>query len=294
MSDVMSAPVLTAGGTTRSQRSAVAWSKPRSDRSSSSTATTPVGILTERDLIRFAASGARPRPTTVAEWMTADPDTVEPDAGVAEAYQRLSDKGYRHFPVVEDGALVGVVSRCVTCSRSPPSSRSPTPARSRRRPGLEGVIVAETTVGDVRGLEGFYHYRQYSAVDLAAALSLEDAWYLLFEGALPTASERERLPRRDPPLAGHPRRGHGDAPRHRPGVRARSWRGCGPRCRFVGATSDMQPDARHRPRRRDAPTRCDLRRGAHPDHGDVPAALRAMEPIAALGTTWATGPTTSG
>ena len=33
--------------------------------------------------------------------------------------------------------------------------------------GLEGVVVAETTVGDVRGLEGFYHYRQYSAVDLA-------------------------------------------------------------------------------------------------------------------------------
>ena len=33
--------------------------------------------------------------------------------------------------------------------------------------GLEGVVVADTTVGDVRGLEGFYHYRQYSAVDLA-------------------------------------------------------------------------------------------------------------------------------
>ena len=31
-------------------------------------------------------------------------------------------------------------------------------------PGLEGVIVADTSVGDVRGTEGFYHYRQYSAV----------------------------------------------------------------------------------------------------------------------------------
>ena len=28
--------------------------------------------------------------------------------------------------------------------------------------GLEGVVVAETDVGDVRGLEGFYHYRQYA------------------------------------------------------------------------------------------------------------------------------------
>jgi len=33
--------------------------------------------------------------------------------------------------------------------------------------GLEGVVVADTRVGDVRGEEGFYHYRQYSAVELA-------------------------------------------------------------------------------------------------------------------------------
>ena len=40
--------------------------------------------------------------------------------------------------------------------------------------GLEGVVVAETSVGDVRGLQGFFHYRQYSATDLAAHRSLED------------------------------------------------------------------------------------------------------------------------
>ena len=35
----------------------------------------------------------------------------------------------------------------------------------RRQPprGLKGVVVADTELGDVRGLEGFYHYRQYSA-----------------------------------------------------------------------------------------------------------------------------------
>ena len=58
--------------------------------------------------------------------------------------------------------------------------------------GLEGVVVADTTVGDVRGLEGFYHYRQYSAVDLAKSRPLEDVWYLLFKGRLPaTLAERE-------------------------------------------------------------------------------------------------------
>src|SRR5262249_32329208 len=46
--------------------------------------------------------------------------------------------------------------------------------------------------GDVRGLEGFYHYRQYSAVDLAKERPLEDVWYLLFNGELPaTIAERD-------------------------------------------------------------------------------------------------------
>ena len=33
--------------------------------------------------------------------------------------------------------------------------------------GLAGVVVTDTELGDVRGREGFYHYRQYSAVELA-------------------------------------------------------------------------------------------------------------------------------
>ena len=52
-------------------------------------------------------------------------------------------------------------------------------------PGLKGVEVADTTVGDVRGDAGFYHYRQYSAVDLARVRTFEDVWRLLADGALP-------------------------------------------------------------------------------------------------------------
>ena len=58
-------------------------------------------------------------------------------------------------------------------------------------PGLRNVIVTETELGDVRGGEGFYHYRQYSAIDLARSKTVEDVWFLLFEGRLPTASERD-------------------------------------------------------------------------------------------------------
>jgi len=60
-------------------------------------------------------------------------------------------------------------------------------------PGLRNVVVTETTLGDVRGDEGFYHYRQYSAIDLAQSKTLEDVWYLMFEGELPTPTEREKF-----------------------------------------------------------------------------------------------------
>ncbi|MBL1093715.1 MULTISPECIES: citrate synthase/methylcitrate synthase [Streptomyces] len=55
--------------------------------------------------------------------------------------------------------------------------------------GLAGVIVTETQLGDVRGREGFYHYRQYSAVELARTRTFEDVWYLMFHGALPDAAQ---------------------------------------------------------------------------------------------------------
>jgi citrate synthase len=57
--------------------------------------------------------------------------------------------------------------------------------------GLANVVVAETQLGDVRGQEGFYHYRQYSAVELARTRSVEDVWQLLLDGRLPTPAERE-------------------------------------------------------------------------------------------------------
>ncbi|MDX6356758.1 MAG: citrate synthase [Streptomyces sp.] len=56
--------------------------------------------------------------------------------------------------------------------------------------GLKGVIVTDTSVGDVRGAEGFYHYREYSAVELAESRTFEDVWHLMFHGSLPDAPRR--------------------------------------------------------------------------------------------------------
>ncbi|MCX5386151.1 citrate synthase/methylcitrate synthase [Streptomyces sp. NBC_00083] len=56
--------------------------------------------------------------------------------------------------------------------------------------GLAGVVVTDTELGDVRGREGFYHYRQYSAVELAGSRTFEDVWHLMFHGELPDAAAR--------------------------------------------------------------------------------------------------------
>ena len=68
------------------------------------------GILTERDVLRAAASGADLSVSTVAEWMTPDPQSASPGTPVAEAAQIMLLNGFRHLPVVEGRTVCGVVS----------------------------------------------------------------------------------------------------------------------------------------------------------------------------------------
>ena len=67
-----------------------------------------------------------------------------------------------------------------------PDGTTPEPAVAP--PGLKGLAVADTELGDVRGQEGFFHYRQYDAAELARNNSLEDVWTLQLRGALPPES----------------------------------------------------------------------------------------------------------
>ena len=71
---------------------------------------TPIGILTERDLVRFAAGAADARAALVGDHMTAEPDTVEETEEVIDAFRRFAAHGYRHIPVVAGGDLVGIIS----------------------------------------------------------------------------------------------------------------------------------------------------------------------------------------
>lgn len=56
-------------------------------------------------------------------------------------------------------------------------------------PGLKGLIVADTEIGSVRGGEGFFHYRQYDATEVAANRSFEAVAHLLLRGELPNQVE---------------------------------------------------------------------------------------------------------
>ena len=152
-----------------------------------------VGILTERDLVRAAAAGVDARRATVGEWMTAAPDTVAATVSIDVALETMARRGYRHIPVVADDALVGIVSMrdLMRVASIRPAGEAAVDAPR----GLKGVVVTDTAIGDVRGAEGFFHYRQYSAVDLAAQRSLEDVWALLVDGALPDAGERDAFDR---------------------------------------------------------------------------------------------------
>ncbi|MCM2676280.1 citrate synthase/methylcitrate synthase [Shouchella plakortidis] len=57
--------------------------------------------------------------------------------------------------------------------------------------GLEGIVVAETSISDVDGKKGELLYRGYDAGNLAQMQSFEEVAYLLLNGGLPNQSELE-------------------------------------------------------------------------------------------------------
>jgi len=70
-----------------------------------------VGIFTERDaLFRVIAEGREPHATRIAEVMTRNPQTIDPDKPLGHALHMMYEGGFRHVPVVENGRPLGMVS----------------------------------------------------------------------------------------------------------------------------------------------------------------------------------------
>ena len=69
------------------------------------------GIVSERDIVKaLSAHGADVLGMAVREIMTADVHTCVPDDEVRALARIMTDKRFRHMPVVVDGALAGIVT----------------------------------------------------------------------------------------------------------------------------------------------------------------------------------------
>jgi len=69
------------------------------------------GIFTERDaLFRVIGEGRDPAATRIAEVMTINPRTIEPDRPFGHALHLMYEGEFRHVPVVENGRPLGMVS----------------------------------------------------------------------------------------------------------------------------------------------------------------------------------------
>ena len=70
-----------------------------------------VGIFTERDLlVRVVAQRLDAHATRLADVMTREPQTIDPDKPFGYALLVMREKGFRHLPVVESGQPIGIVS----------------------------------------------------------------------------------------------------------------------------------------------------------------------------------------
>ncbi|MGH3995268.1 MAG: CBS domain-containing protein [Pseudonocardiaceae bacterium] len=69
------------------------------------------GTIFLEPLSRFEERLRKAFASKASDMMTSDPDTVSPDTTVQEAARIIHESGHNRLPVVEDGRLVGVVTR---------------------------------------------------------------------------------------------------------------------------------------------------------------------------------------
>jgi CBS domain-containing protein len=76
------------------------------------------GVVTRKTLVReVVARGRDPRSTTLREIAEDPMFTIDADAALEDAFRELEERDFERVPVVEDGRLVGVLSRAVVQRR---------------------------------------------------------------------------------------------------------------------------------------------------------------------------------
>ena len=69
----------------------------------------PIGIVTERDIVRRVVAKKLPLDTKVSEIMSTSLVTVDSDASLKEAARLMSSNKIRRLPVLKQNRLVGIV-----------------------------------------------------------------------------------------------------------------------------------------------------------------------------------------
>jgi CBS domain-containing protein len=73
--------------------------------------TNPLGIVSERDVMRALAEGAGVEHTTVRDVMTEEVEVAAPTDLIIDVVDRMVDNEIRHMPVTDsDGVVIGLVS----------------------------------------------------------------------------------------------------------------------------------------------------------------------------------------
>lgn len=72
-----------------------------------------VGMFSELDCLHITLEAAyhEEMPGKISEFMTTDVQAVDGETGIAEVAELFTKSNLRQFPVVEEGHLIGVISR---------------------------------------------------------------------------------------------------------------------------------------------------------------------------------------
>ena len=101
------------------------------------------GILSERDIVRGVADrGADVVAEPVSNLMTREVQTCTPESSVDQLMDRMLGEGIRHLPVLDQGALAGIVS-----------------VRDVVRQGLAEIVAARDT------LQRYIHEASIRSID---------------------------------------------------------------------------------------------------------------------------------
>jgi CBS domain-containing protein len=70
-----------------------------------------MGIFTERDYARkIILKGKSSKDTPMHEVMTTDPHTITQDEAIDHCMQLMTNRHFRHLPVLENGTVIGMLS----------------------------------------------------------------------------------------------------------------------------------------------------------------------------------------